>query len=248
MTTLSVNLNKILLIRNSREHDLPSIEQAAQIAVEAGGQGLTIHPRSDGRHAKVSDIPKLMAMPIVQERHIEVNVEGDLRTELLEMVIAHKVHQFTIVPVDPGELTSTRGWSEQDGQTEVPEIVKRLQPDTRVSLFIDATANQVQLAASFGVNAVEFHTGAFVEAFQKDSYHNILDNLIECANLAKSKGLRVHLGHDLDRQTLPILIEKIVPDEVSIGHALITEAVLEGLPGVVSGYLAAIQRGQTEVG
>ncbi|MFY9825536.1 MAG: pyridoxine 5'-phosphate synthase [Thermoanaerobaculia bacterium] len=236
MTKLSVNLNKVALVRNSRGGETPSLVEAARIAVEAGCSGLTLHPRADARHATLEDILALARYEPVASGRIELNVEGDAREELLTVVAKTGATQFTLVPVTPGERTSHRGWRREDGVDAARRVVDRLAPHTRVSLFIDADPGAVEWAVAAGVAAVEIYTGPWAEAYGTEAAEPLLAAIQATAETARRHGLRVHAGHDLNLQNLETLVRRIHPDEVSIGHALISEALLEGLQGITAAY------------
>ncbi len=239
MTRLSVNLNKVALIRNAREDNSPSIVEAAIVAIAAGCHGLTIHPRADQRHALLSDIVALAALEQVQAGRIELNVEGDIRRDLLAAALAAKVHQFTFVPVTPGERTSRRGWRTSDDLLALQAAVSKAKTFCRTSVFLDPDPERVAIAIETGADAVEFYMADFAQAYAKNDYANELQRIKATALLAREYGLRVHLGHDLDLKNLPLLIKEIKPDEVSIGHALISDAVMVGLAAVVPMYVAS---------
>jgi pyridoxine 5-phosphate synthase len=236
MTKLSVNLNKVALVRNSRDGETPSLLEAARIAVEAGCSGLTLHPRADARHATLDDVLTLARYEPVASGRIELNIEGDARDELLAVVTQAGATQFTLVPVTPGERTSHRGWSREDGVDTVRRVIARLAPRTRVSLFIEAASEAVELAAEAGVAAVEVYTGPWAEAYGTEAADRLLDEIQATAEVARGHGLRVHAGHDLNLENLGALVSRIHPDEVSIGHALISEALLAGLKGITAAY------------
>ncbi len=237
----SVNINKIALLRNSRGHNIPDVIEAAKLAIRAGAQGITIHPRPDERHARLSDIQALKDIPEVSQGTVELNVEGYPRPELLAAAKAAKVHQFTIVPSDPGELTSTRGWQDRDGEELLKKTLEFLSEFTKTSVFIDVNNQGVDLAARLKAQAVEIITQDYSLCTGKDRLKQ-LNQIVSVANYARAKGLRVHLGHDLNAENLPRLIQAVHPDEVSIGHAIVSEAVMLGLPQIVRDYAQIIQQ------
>jgi len=240
MTSFSVNLNKIALLRNSRPKDFPSLEEAALLAIRCGCDGLTIHPRADERHARLVDIDRLAAICKAAPRKIELNIEGNCRAELMARARAAGVDQFTLVPADPGELTSTRGWHpEKDDMNAVRAAATELRAHMRVSLFIEPDVTQVRLAQELGVDCVEIYTGSYVEALASGDEPPILERIVAAAKQARTAGLRVHLGHDLDLANLPMLLRAVKPDEVSIGHAIAAEAVLIGLEARLPLYVRA---------
>jgi pyridoxine 5-phosphate synthase len=230
MSNFSVNLNKVALLRNSRPKDFPSIEEAAHLAIRCGCDGLTIHPRADERHARLVDIDRLAAICKTAPRKIELNIEGNCRPELMARARAARADQFTLVPADPGELTSTRGWSpEKDDMNAVKAAAAELRALMRVSLFIEPDIAQVRLAQELGTHCVEIYTGYYVDALSAGNAPKVLERIVTAAEHARAAGLRVHLGHDLDLANLPPLLRAVKPDEVSIGHAIAAEAMLVGL-------------------
>ena len=239
-TLLSVNLNKVALVRNSRGGDRPSVVEAARIAMAAGCQGLTLHPRSDERHATLRDVADLGALPEVRSGQIELNIEGDFRPGLVEATKAAGARQFTIVPVAPCEITTQRGWKTRDGLAELRKAVDYFAPDCRVSVFVDAEEEGIRMAAEAGAGAIEFHTKEYAETFGTPEGDAVLDQICRMGDLARSLGLRVNAGHDLDTANLPLLIRRLAPDEVSIGHALIADAIMVGLPSVTRAFLEAL--------
>jgi pyridoxine 5-phosphate synthase len=241
MTAFSVNLDKVALVRNARGENRPDLVEAARIVIAAGAGGLTIHPRDDRRHALISDIAALMALDPVRRGEVELNVEGDLRPELMRAAKDAGAHQFTIVPVTAGELTSNRGWRRGDGEVPLRDAVRFFDHKLRVSVFVDAAEEGVRLAADCGADAVEFYTGHYARAFNTPDQQPRLDELLAATDLARSLGLRVHAGHDLDRTNLPPLLAALRPDEVSIGHAVISDAILAGLGKVTADYLRVIK-------
>jgi len=239
-TTLSVNLNKVALLRNSRDIGVPNLIDAARVVIDNGAKGVTLHPRADARHATLDDVLAISEIPEVKSGAIEFNIEGDLRPELLRLAKAIKATQFTVVPVTPGELTSRRGWRAYDDQNALVQTVENFRGVSRVSVFSDAAEASVRLAADAGVDAVGFYTGDYALAFGTAPGDEFLAQLEDAANLARSLGLRVHAGHDLTQENLPRLIARIHPDELSIGHAIISEAVFKGLGQVVREYVACV--------
>lgn len=240
-TSLSVNLNKVALLRNSRDIGVPNLIEAARIVIDNGADGLTLHPRADARHATLDDVLAVAAIPEVKSGAIEFNIEGDLRPELLRLAKAVKATQFTVVPVTPGELTSRRGWRAYDDQSALVKTVESFRGVSRVSVFSDAAEASVRLAAEAGVDAVEFYTGDYALAFGTARGGEFLSELEQAANLARSLGLRVHAGHDLTQENLPPLLKRLRPDELSIGHAIISESLFKGLAQVVREYVACVE-------
>jgi pyridoxine 5-phosphate synthase len=242
-TNLSVNLNKVALLRNSRGGNRPSPLHIARLSIEAGAEGVTLHPRVDARHATLEDVLAFAELEAVRDGRVELNVEGDLRPELMRTAMAAHAHQFTIVPVMPGEVTSTRGWRAHDDQAALKQAVRFFEGGPRVALFIDAEEESVRLAAAAGVEAVELYTGPYATNFGSDIASRHLDALAGAAQLARSLGMRVNGGHDLDTVNLPAFIGRVRPEEVSIGHALTSDALEHGWQATVRAYRAAIAMG-----
>lgn len=238
MTALSVNLNKVCLVRNARGGHAPDLVEAARLAIAAGCRGLTLHPREDARHATLDDVRRLAAMPEVASGAIELNIEGDPRPELMTVVRQVEATQLTLVPVSPGELTTNRGWRGTDDREALRRVVDAFAGKTRISLFVDAEGDGIDLAAAEGADCVELHTFDYAAAFHTPQREEVLARFERGAVRARSLGLRVHAGHDLDLENLPLLVARLRPDEVSIGHALISTAILTGLPLVVARYAA----------
>lgn len=237
---LSVNLNKVALVRNARGGDRPSVADAAELVISAGCDGLTVHPREDERHATLRDVAELAALPPVRDGRVELNVEGDLRPDLMHAVREARAAQFTAVPVTAGERTTTRGWRNSDGREPLLHAVEFFGSATRVSVFVDPEEEGIRLAADVGAAAVEFHTRRYAETFGTAEGAEVLAELSRMADLARGLGLRVHAGHDLDLANLPALVTRIWPDEVSIGHALVSEAIMFGLPIITRRYLECV--------
>lgn len=236
---MSLNLNKIALVRNARGKDAPSLAAAAALAVETGWGGLTIHPRADERHARLSDIAVLAAAKAAAERPIEVNIECDPRGDVIEAALAAKADQITLVPVDIGEVTTTRGWSRgRDDIDALARTIADIGGRARVSIFIDPEDEAVDLALAVGAAAVELHTEPYVTSFEQGAADSLLPAFERVAAAARRGGLRVNLGHGLDTANLPLIARRVRPDEVSIGHAAISDAIMAGLRVVSPLYLA----------
>lgn len=239
MTALSVNLNKIALLRNSRGRDYPNVLNYAQKLIDLGVQGLTIHPRQDERHATRRDAHELAALCKRYEQ-VEFNIEGYPSASFLELVDATRPDQCTLVPDAPKQLTSDHGWDLTVHSAKIKELAVKLKRiGVRSSLFIDPVAEQIQLAGETGVDRIELYTEAYASAYaHADDYQPILKQYTEAAALAQSLGLGVNAGHDLDLNNLAefLTIEGIL--EVSIGHALTVESLAYGVSEVIKKYLA----------
>ena len=244
-TKLSVNLNKVALIRNSRDTTIPSIVEAAKTVIQAGAQGITVHPRPDMRHIRpddVRDLADLLAQPAYRE--IEFNIEGNPYAGeasngypgFLQLVQEVNPHQATLVPDDPTQLTSDHGWDLSLESNRLRAMIDDLQQrDIRVSLFMDPDEQQIQQAARIATNRIEFYTGPYAEAFP--NHQKVLQAFIKAAKLATELGLEINAGHDLNLDNLATFCTG-VPNvaEVSIGHAIITDALWMGLVATVQKY------------
>ena len=242
MIRLSVNVNKVATLRNSRGGALPSVVDAVRVCVDAGAPGITIHPRADERHITRHDVPAIAHFLAPRRHAVEFNIEGDPRPDLLAMVREVRPHQCTLVPVRPGEVTSQAGWPADTPRDEMRAIVRDLQDrGVRVSLFVDPERTAVEWAASIGGDRVELYTEPFARAFEQGEAQADASfrRYVEAANVAHALGLGVNAGHDLDLENLTLF--RLLPhlDEVSIGHALISHALYVGLDRAVRDYLRA---------
>jgi pyridoxine 5-phosphate synthase len=243
MTALSVNLNKVALLRNTRTIGIPSVAHAARWVLEAGADGITVHPRPDGRHVRGPDVAELAAL-LKRWPACEFNIEGNPFHGLLEFVEQVRPHQCTFVPDESGAFTSDHGWS-------LPADVERLRPlvqqarslGARVSLFMDPEPAAMAHAATLGADRVELYTEPYAQAWGTPQQQPVLQRYAAAAAAARAAGLGVNAGHDLNLQNLAAFL-RAVPgvDEVSIGHALIADALEFGLPATVGKYLAEIRR------
>ena len=260
MTRLSVNLNKVALMRNARSgaapapHARPSVRAAAEACVRAGAHGLTLHPRSDGRHALAADVLDLAAWLGAPEGAVELNVEGnpfaDAATTggyaypgFLPLVRAARPTQATLVPDAPGQRTSDHGWTLDDAESDLlrPIVAMLKAQGCRVSLFVGPAPDVVARAAAVGADRVELYTGPYAEAFAAGKAEAVLPRYAAAAEAARAAGLGLNAGHDLDLHNLgPFL--RAVPGvaEVSIGQALVADALHLGLEGAVRAYLDTI--------
>ena len=242
VTRLSVNLNKVALLRNSRTLGIPSVTRAAATALGAGAHGITVHPRPDERHIRASDVPELAAL-LKDYPHAELNIEGNPYENALELVRKVRPHQFTMVPDDPGAYTSDHGWDlARDASRLRPLIAEVKALGVRVSLFMDADAD-IGAAAAVGADRVELYTEPYAKAYDSATQTAVLAQFAAAARAAAESGIGVNAGHDLNQQNLPTFLAA-VPGvlEVSIGHALIADALDEGLARTVRSYLTAIGR------
>jgi len=243
MIRLSVNVNKVATLRNSRGGALPSVVEAARVAVEAGAHGITVHPRADERHITRFDVPAIASLLAPLRRSVEFNIEGDPRPDLLAMVRETRPHQCTLVPVTPGEITSQAGWPPDTPASELRGIVADLrQRGVRVSLFIEPKEAAVTWAAAMGADRIELYTEPFARAYKESAAaaERSFRTYVEAANVAHALGLGINAGHDLDLDNLALFKRLPHLDEVSIGHALISHALYVGLDRSVRDYVAAL--------
>lgn len=254
MTRLSVNLNKIAVLRNSRGGALPSVCAAAEVVLAAGVHGLTVHPRPDQRHIRAADVDALTTL--LQEHNarnvdcgrVEFNLEGNPFAPavagypgLIELVRAARPDQVTFVPDTDSQLTSDHGFDLSQPQPALRALIEHCHDaGARVSLFVDAGSQDVARAAEYGADRIEIYTGPFAAAVAAGAHGRALDDCLRVAEQARRAGLGINAGHDLDLHNLPILLNAI-PDiaEVSIGHALINDALYAGLMATASAYLRA---------
>jgi len=237
MTHLSVNINKVALLRNSRGSNLPDLVQVAKDIESFGAQGITVHPRPDQRHVRYDDIPALRAVVTT-----EFNIEGKPGKGFWELVLANPPHQCTLVPDAENQLTSDHGWDTVAQQSELREVTQELQKKgIRVSVFVDPDPKMIEGAKEAGVDRVEFYTGPFAHDFKKDRFEAVRA-YTKAALVANALGVGINAGHDLNLENLhffnahcPQLLE------VSIGHALITDALYYGLENTVRMYLRQLQ-------
>lgn len=239
MTRLSVNLNKVALLRNARTLGIPSVTRAAGIALDAGAHGITVHPRPDARHIRAADVNDL-AQLLRARPAIEFNIEGNpFEPPLLGLVRSVRPQQCTLVPDDPGASTSDHGWNlTQDAMRLRPVIAELKKLGVRVSLFMDPLPDAMHAVAAVGADRVELYTEPYARVFGGADEAGMLARYASAARNAHAAGLGVNAGHDLNRDNLPRFLAA-VPDvaEVSIGHALIADALELGLAATVADYL-----------
>jgi pyridoxine 5-phosphate synthase len=236
---LSVNLNKVALLRNSRGGTNPSPRVAAITCIEAGASGITLHWRQDNRHTRESDVRDLRAL--CAERRVEFNLEGDLREELIALACQIRVDQCTLVPVTPGEITSDHGFSlPREAALVVPTIARLNDLGIRSAMFMDANAQAMDEAAKTRVRRIEIYTGPYAEAHGTPRAEAEFERVRATARAAAARGLGVNAGHDLDLGNLPRLAREVPEiNEASIGHALLADALYLGLAETVRRYVAA---------
>lgn len=239
MTRLSVNLNKVALLRNSRSLDIPGVTRAARTVLAAGAHGITVHPRPDGRHIRSADVHEL-AQLLKAWPAAEFNIEGNpFEPPLLELARAVRPQQCTLVPDDPGALTSDHGWDlARDGQRLRPVVAELKALGARVSLFMDPLPQAMAAAAATGADRVELYTEPYARAFGTAAETDVVAAYAAAARSAQAAGLGVNAGHDLNRDNLPRFLAAVAGvAEVSIGHALIADALDLGLHAAVADYL-----------
>lgn len=240
MTKLSVNLNKIALLRNSRGKNFPDPIDFGRRALQSGAEGLTVHPRPDQRHARYNDLPGLASL-IASYEECEFNIEGYPSGDFLDRVCPVQPHQCTLVPDTPDQLTSDHGWDARLPETRefLTPVIRRLKDaGIRVSLFIDPDRALAAPAAELGADRVELYTEEFAAAAPTPSRHQVLEKYHRTAEAARQAGLGVNAGHDLNLDNLGLLISSIPwIDEVSIGHALTVEALEGGWQSTIQRYL-----------
>lgn len=237
MTRLSVNLNKVALLRNARTIGIPSVLRAAELSIAAGAHGITVHPRPDQRHIRPADVHDLAAY-LRGFPDVEFNIEGNPFAGLLELVRTVRPHQCTLVPDSNDAVTSDHGWNlEEDGRRLAPAVAELRQLGIRVSVFMDVDSDQWSLARELGADRVELYTQPFAEAHARGHSAPALAQAAAAARMAQLAGLGVNAGHDLNLQNLGQFCSIPGILEVSIGHALIADALEIGLPAAVRAYL-----------
>jgi pyridoxine 5-phosphate synthase len=237
--SLSVNLNKVALLRNSRGAQNPSPRVAAHACIDAGAHGITLHWRADNRHTREADVRDLRA--ICSERGVEFNLEGDDRAELVDLAAELRVDQFTLVPVKPGEVTSDHGWDLPRQHAIVAPIVARLKArGIRTAVFVDPVPEMMAAVAATGVDRIEIYTEPYAAAWGTPALKDELDRVKRTAVAAVAAGMQVNAGHDLNLRNTPLLA-RTVPEivEASIGHALLADALYLGLAETVQRYVRA---------
>lgn len=244
MIRLSVNVNKVATLRNSRGGATPNVLDAVEVCLAAGAGGITVHPRADERHIAPGDVRAIARLLAPHRaRGIEYNLEGDPRPDWLALVREVRPDQATLVPVRPGELTSEAGWAEGAGTDALRARIAELRAASiRVSMFVDANVRAVEFAHALGAERVELFTGPFATAFARDPAEGraVFARHVEAAERAHALGLGVNAGHDLDLDNL--VVYRALPHlaEVSIGHALVGRALFVGLDRAVHEYLESL--------
>lgn len=241
MTKLSVNLNAVAMLRNRRNLAWPSVTGIARVVLEAGADGITVHPRPDQRHIRRSDLPELKAL-LEDFPEAEYNIEGFPSDEFIDLVIRTAPDQATLVPDDPDQATSDHGWDIAASEAVLAPALERLkEAGIRVSLFIDADPAVPDEAARVGADRVELYTGPYGAGFGTPEGDSQLAALAATAREAEAAELAVNAGHDLTLENLPAFVAAM-PEiaEVSIGHGITADALLMGFPEAVRRYKAAL--------
>nr|WP_296016273.1 pyridoxine 5'-phosphate synthase [uncultured Acidovorax sp.] len=243
-TALSVNVNKVALVRNTRHLGIPSVVRAAELCLQAGAQGITVHPRPDERHIRAHDVFELAALMKAWPGR-EYNIEGNPSQNLMDFIREVRPHQATFVPDSEDQFTSDHGWSfPQDAERLAPLVAECKALGVRVSLFMDPVPAQMAAARAVGADRVELYTEPYAAAWGTPQQAEQLARYRDAARAALDAGLGVNAGHDLNRDNLAAFVRE-VPGvlEVSIGHALIADALELGYAATVRSYLACIQAG-----
>ena len=238
MTRLSVNLNKIALLRNQRTIDIPNVIASAHTCIQAGAQGITVHPRPDERHIRRSDVYELAEMLTV-----EFNIEGNPFPEFMDLVRDVKPDQCTLVPDSPEAFTSDQGWDLARDAERLRPIIQDLRDlGIRVSLFMDHDSDLIPRAKEIGADRIELYTEPYATAFREDrDTEAVFRAYARAAKIAQDAGLDVNAGHDLNLENLGKFCSISGVAEVSIGHALIAEALEMGLHNTVTAYLKILE-------
>ncbi len=243
MTTLSVNINKIALLRNSRGRNFPDVGAFAARCLDLGAHGITLHPRPDQRHARYTDVEQLHA--VCAQRGAELNVEGYPSKEFLEVVKRVRPQQCTLVPDDPDQLTSDHGWDIKKESGHLRQTIRELKDlGVRVSLFVDFDYPEIETAREVGADRIELYTEPYAESVGAAQDSEIFEGFRRAVARAQNAGLGVNAGHDLNLQNLPRFLEIPGILEVSIGHALVAECIEHGIEKTLERYCDIVRRGR----
>ena len=237
MIRLSVNINKIATLRNARGGNLPDVQQVAVDCQRFGAQGITVHPRPDERHIRYKDVALLR--PLITT---EFNIEGNPIPKFIDLVLKYKPDQVTLVPDDPEQLTSDHGWNTKKHKAFLTDVIGRFkEAGIRTSIFIDPDTEMIEHALATGTDRVELYTEGYASGFKTDPEKTIKP-FVEAAEKAREVGLELNAGHDLNLENLHFFAQNISwIKEVSIGHALIADALYFGLQNTIQLYLRALQ-------
>lgn len=241
-TSLSVNLNKVALVRNTRHLGIPSVLKAASACLAAGAHGITVHPRPDARHIRAHDVSDLSALLAKDWPGIEFNIEGNPFHNLMDFVRALKPHQATFVPDSESQSTSDHGWSfPEDAERLRPVIAEAKALGVRVSLFMDPIPEMMAAVKAVGADRVELYTEGYAASRGTSNEAAVLARYVESARAAQAAGLGINAGHDLSRDNLTAFLRAVRGvQEVSIGHAFIADALELGYAATTRDYLRCI--------
>ncbi|MCF6326121.1 MAG: pyridoxine 5'-phosphate synthase [Devosiaceae bacterium] len=242
MTKLSVNLNAVAMLRNRRDIGWPSVTGIARVVLQAGANGITVHPRPDQRHIRDGDVSELAAMIRAEFSEVEYNIEGYPDQRFLKLVEQVKPDQVTFVPDDPDQATSDHGWDIGANEEMLRSAIARMKDSGfRVVLFADADHNAPQQAMDVGADRIELYTGPFAANFGNASGDVLLENLANTAKAAKDVGIGMNAGHDLTLENIPSFLSAVENvAEVSIGHGITADALLMGFAEAVRRYKALL--------
>jgi pyridoxine 5-phosphate synthase len=242
VTKLSVNLNKVALLRNQRDVGYPSVTEMALLVLRAGADGITVHPRPDERHIRRSDVHDLGRLLAEYDAAAELNIEGNPTADFCTLVLEVRPAQVTLVPDSPEQRTSDHGWNfEADSDLLEPVVGRFAAAGIRVSLFVDPDVEAVRGAAAVKADRIELYTEPYAAAHARDDYWRVLDDYTACAEEAERLGLGVNAGHDLNLENLREFRAAIpMLEEVSIGHAITADALKMGFPAAVAAYRHAL--------
>ncbi|MCG8414896.1 MAG: pyridoxine 5'-phosphate synthase [Pseudomonadales bacterium] len=240
MTVLSVNVNKIALLRNSRGRDFPNVVNFGQRFLNLGVKGITVHPRPDERHITRQDVQDLAEFLSLYP-DVEFNIEGYPSDEFLQLVCDARPAQCTLVPDEPGQLTSDHGWDVEAHQDQLQSVTKTLrEAGIRSSLFLDPKPEYVPAVKAVGADRIELYTEEYASHFGLEAEHPIFESYAATAVAAEEAGIGVNAGHDLDLKNLRRFLQIPNIKEVSIGHALVVECMIHGMEAVIKEYLAIV--------
>ena len=251
MTKLSVNLNKVALLRNQRDYGIPSVVAAARVCIEAGAYGITVHPRPDQRHITPRDVDDLVKL-LTEHPGVEFNIEGNpFEGKWLAIVERVRPAQATLVPDSPDQRTSDHGWDMAADARRLAPIIKRLRgAGIRVSVFMDPDVEQIARVPAVGADRIELYTESYATAFRQGDYAATLDRYVRAAVKADELGLGINAGHDLNLKNLGPFCKAIAAAlpagrgvlEVSIGHEITGDALFMGLANAVKAYLRVLSQ------
>jgi len=237
MTKLSVNVNKIALLRNSRGRDFPNVINFAKKFIDLGVHGITVHPRQDERHITVKDAYELAEF-LKDYPDVEYNIEGFPSKDFMKIIADTTPDQCTLVPDGVNQVTSDHGWDLTKHQKQLSQLAKEIRNyGVRSAVFLDPDIEQVQLVAQTGVDRIELYTEEFASNYGTNNQQNVINKYSDATKLAQSLGLGVNAGHDLDSNNLAAFLKIKDVLEVSIGHVLTIECIEQGMPTVIKRYL-----------